>query len=267
VSNATVHAAGSTPAQQLSETLRTVRRDRVAVVAFLTAGFPSKENFARDLTELAAEADVVEIGVPFTDPMADGVTVQRASYAALKQGVTLHWIIEVLRALPKVKAQLVFMGYFNPMLAYGLSKLAADSAAVGISGFIVPDLPIEESAAFEQALGLQGLALIRMVTPVTPQARLEQLCRSAQGFVYAVSMTGTTGQSVGTGGVPQEILDYLDRVRRLSPVPVCAGFGIRESGQVAALAPHVDGVVVGSAIIEAMEKGASPAALLRQLRG
>jgi tryptophan synthase alpha chain len=257
----------STPAQQLSDAIRAARRERVAVVAFLTAGFPSKDTFARDLAELAAEADVVEIGVPFTDPMADGVTIQRSSYAALKQGVTLHWIIETLRGLPKMKARLVFMGYFNPMLAYGLPMLAADAAAVGISGFIVPDLPIEESAAFEQALGAQGLALIRMVTPVTPQARLEQLCRSAKGFVYAVSMTGTTGRSVGAGGVAPEVLTYLDKVRKLSPVPVCAGFGIREASQVAALAPHVDGVVVGSAVIEAMEKGASPAALLRQLRG
>jgi tryptophan synthase alpha chain len=257
----------STPAQVLANTIRSVRRERVALVAFLTAGFPSKEHFARDLTELAAEADVVEIGVPFTDPMADGVTIQRSSYVALQQGVTLHWIIDTLRSLPRMKAQLVFMGYFNPMLAYGMPRLAADAAAVGISGFIVPDLPIEESAAFEQALGAQGLALIRMVTPVTPQARLEQLCSSAQGFVYAVSMTGTTGRSVGTGGVAQETLDYLDKVRKLAPVPVCAGFGIREPSQVAALAPHVDGVVVGSAIIEAMEQGHSPVALLRKLRG
>jgi tryptophan synthase alpha chain len=256
----------STPAQELSDAIRAARRDRVAVVAFLTAGFPSREHFARDLAGIAAEADVVEIGVPFTDPMADGVTIQRSSYAALKQGVTLHWIIETLRVLPKMKAKLVFMGYFNPMLAYGLPKLAADAAAVGISGFIVPDLPIEESAAFEQALGAQGLALIRMVTPVTPQARLEHLCRSAQGFVYAVSMTGTTGRSVGSGGVAPEVLAYLDKVRKLATVPVCAGFGIREASQVAALAPHVDGIVVGSAIVEAMEKGESPAALLRQLR-
>jgi tryptophan synthase alpha chain len=260
-------AATSSPAQKLADTLRAVRRERVAVVAFLTAGFPTKENFARDLAELAAEADVVEIGVPFTDPMADGVTIQRSSYVALQQGVTLHWIIDTLRAMPKMKAELVFMGYFNPMLAYGMSKLAADAAAVGVSGFIVPDLPMEESAAFEKALGAEGLALIRMVTPVTPPARLEQLCRTAQGFVYAVSMTGTTGRSVGTAGVQPETLAYLDRVKKLSPVPVCAGFGIREASQVAALAPHVDGVVVGSALVEAMEKGASPAALLRQLRG
>ncbi|HUG72096.1 MAG TPA: tryptophan synthase subunit alpha [Steroidobacteraceae bacterium] len=256
-----------TPAQKLADSLRAVRRERVALVTFLTAGYPSKDRFLDDLRALAAESDMVEIGVPFTDPMADGVTIQRSSFAALAQGVTLAWILDAMKSLPKLNAQLVFMGYFNPMLAYGLERLARDAAAVGISGFIVPDLPIEESGAFEQALGAHGLALIRMVTPVTPLARLEQLCRSAQGFVYAVSMTGTTGSSVGgQAGVSQQTIDYLKRVRKLSPVPVCAGFGIREHAQVAALAPHVDGVVVGSAIIEAMEKGESPAALLRRLR-
>jgi tryptophan synthase alpha chain len=257
----------TTPAQRLADSIRAVRRERVAVVAFLTAGFPSKEHFAADLAALASEADVVEIGVPFTDPMADGVTIQRSSLAALAQGVSLGWILATLKSLPRVKAQLVFMGYLNPMLAYGLERLASDAAAAGISGFIVPDLPVEESADFEKALAPHGLALIRMVTPVTPQARLEQLARGAQGFIYAVSMTGTTGRSVGAGGVPQETLDYLERVRKLSPVPVCAGFGIREHAQVAALAPHVDGVVVGSAVIEAMEKGESTVELLKRLRG
>jgi tryptophan synthase alpha chain len=257
----------STPAQRLADAIRAVRRERVAVVAFLTAGFPSKERFAADLTALANEADVVEIGVPFTDPMADGITIQRSSLAALAQGVSLKWIIDTVKSLPKPRAQLVFMGYFNPMLAYGLDKLAADAAAAGIAGFIVPDLPIEESADFEKALAPHGLALIRMVTPVTPPARLERLARDAQGFVYAVSMTGTTGRSVGDGSVPRETLEYLDRVRKLASVPVCAGFGIREHAQVAALAPHVDGVVVGSAVIEAMEQGASTVELLRRLRG
>ena len=257
----------STPAQRLSEAIRGVRRERVAMVAFLTAGFPSRENFRADLEAVAAEADVVEIGVPFTDPMADGVTIQRSSLAALAQGVSLHWIIETLKSMPKLPAQLVFMGYLNPMLAYGLEQLAVDAAAAGISGFIVPDLPIEESADFEQAIAPHGLALIRMVTPVTSQARLEQLCSTAKGFVYAVSMTGTTGRAVGAAGIAADTLAYLDKVRKLSPVPVCAGFGIREHAQVAALAPHVDGVVVGSALIEAMEKGESTTALLRKLRG
>jgi tryptophan synthase alpha chain len=257
-----------TPAQQLTDALRAVRRERVAVVAFLTAGFPSKQRFREDLVALASTADVVEIGVPFTDPMADGVTIQRSSFAALKQGVSLQWILDTLKDLPPLKAKLVFMGYLNPMLSYGLDKLAAAAAKARICGFIVPDLPIEESGDFERALAPHGIAMIRMVTPVTPEARLKQLCSKAQGFVYAVSMTGTTGSSVGSAaGVAKETLDYLDKVRALSAVPVCAGFGIREHAQVAALDPHVDGVVVGSAVIEAMEKGNSTVELLQRLRG
>jgi tryptophan synthase alpha chain len=256
-----------TAAQQLSDAIRAVRRERVAVVAFVTAGFPSRDRFTADLAAIANEADVVEIGVPFTDPMADGVTIQRSSLAALAQGVNLKWILDSIATLPKVKAQLVLMGYFNPLLHYGYEALAARAAQVGVCGFIVPDLPVEESAGFEQALARHGLALIRMVTPVTSDARLAQLCATAQGFVYAVTMTGTTGKSVGAGVVPNETLAYLDKVRALSKVPVCAGFGIRSHEQVAALAPHVDGVIVGSALIEAMEKGASTVELLRKLRG
>jgi tryptophan synthase alpha chain len=254
------------PAQRLSDAIRSVRRERVAVVAFVTAGFPSRDRFTTDLAAIANEADVVEIGVPFTDPMADGVTIQRSSLAALAQGVNLKWILDSIATLPKVKAQLVLMGYFNPLLHYGYEALAARAAQVGVSGFIVPDLPVEESAGFEQALARHGLALIRMVTPVTSDARLAQLCATAQGFVYAVTMTGTTGKSVGAGVVPNETLAYLDKVRALSKVPVCAGFGIRSHEQVAALGPHVDGVIVGSALIEAMEKGASTVELLRKLR-
>jgi tryptophan synthase alpha chain len=258
----------STPAQNLADAIRTARRSRVAVVSFLTAGFPSKESFRDDLIALAAESDVVEIGIPFTDPMADGVTVQRSSFEALKNGVTLKWVIEAMSGLPKLKAQLVFMGYYNPMLAYGLAKLAADAARVGVSGFIIPDLPLEESALFEQAIAPHGLAFIRMVTPVTPPARLEQLCQNAQGFIYAVSMKGTTGNRAGGGdGIARETLDYLDKVRKLAPVPVCVGFGIREPAQVQALDAHVDGVVVASALIEAREKGDSPVALLKRLFG
>ncbi len=258
----------STPAQRLSDAIRAVRRERVAVVAFITAGFPSKERFAADLTAIASEADVVEIGVPFTDP--DG---RRRHHPALQPrgaGAGREPRVDPRHreVAAEAQAQLVFMGYLNPMLAYGLPRLAADAAAAGISGFIVPDLPIEESAEFEAALAPHGLALIRMVTPVTPQARLERLTRDAQGFIYAVSMTGTTGRSFGTDGVvPGETLEYLSRVRKLASVPVCAGFGIREHAQVAALAPHVDGVVVGSAVIEAMEKGASTVELLQRLRG
>ena len=257
------------PADRLTQAIRDVRRSRVALVAFLTAGHPSKATFRADLATVAAHADVVEIGVPFTDPMADGVTIQRSSMAALQQGVSLHWILDELAAMPRPKAPLVLMSYMNPLLAYGLSRLAEVAAQVGVTGFIVPDLPLEEGGEFEAALDRHGLALIRMVTPVTPPERLKRICSSARGFIYAVTVTGTTGKQAAseTPDGAAEVGAYLDRVRQLSPVPVCAGFGIRGPAQVRLLDPHADGVIVGSALVETLERGESAAALLDSLRG
>jgi tryptophan synthase alpha chain len=240
-----------------------VAHGRPALVGFLTAGFPSRENFKRNLAEVASACDVVEIGVPFSDPMADGSTIQRASFAALGNGVTLQWILDELLAGPKRTAPILLMSYLNPLLAFGLGRLPSAAAAAGVSGFIVPDLPFEESADLKSALDREGLALVQMVTPVTPPARLEMLCAAAQGFVYAVTMTGTTGKSAE---VPDSVLEYMDRVKRCSPVPVCAGFGIRSRAQVERFGSHVDGVVVGSALVEALERGDDVAAFLRSLR-
>jgi tryptophan synthase alpha chain len=240
-------------------------RGRPALVAFLTAGFPSKQDFAAQLLAIGGAADVVEIGVPFSDPMADGMTIQRSSHAALLQGVSLTWILRTLGEMnDRPRAPLLLMSYLNPLLAYGLDRLPADARAAGVCGFIVPDLPFEESADIRAALDSQGLALVQMVTPVTPADRVAVLCRAARGFVYAVTMTGTTGKSVA---VPDHVLDYMDRVRAVSPVPVCAGFGIRSAEQVVRMAGHVDGVVVGSALVEVLERGEDPARFLRGLRG
>jgi len=238
---------------------------RPALVAFLTAGFPRKESFAAQLAAIGEAADVVEIGVPFSDPMADGMTIQRSSHEALKQGVSLAWILDTLDSLPaRPPAPLLLMSYLNPLLAYGLDRLPGAARKAGVSGFIVPDLPFEESGEIRAALETEGLALVQMVTPVTPPQRLAVLCEAARGFVYAVTMTGTTGKSVA---VPDDVLAYMDRVRAVSSVPVCAGFGIRSAEQVRRMAGHVDGVVVGSALVEVLERGADPAAFLRELRG
>jgi tryptophan synthase alpha chain len=237
---------------------------RPAIVGFLTAGFPQKARFREHLGAVARGVDVVEIGVPFTDPMADGATIQRASHAALSQGVSLAWILGELEALrPAPKTPLILMSYLNPLLAYGLERLPKDAARAGVAGFIVPDLPYEESADLRAALGGAGLALIQMVTPITPPERLAKLCAASEGFVYAVTMTGTTGKSVA---VPAEVLAYLDRVRAASPIPVCAGFGIRSREQVARLKAHVDGVIVGSALIEVLERGEDATAWCLALR-
>ena len=235
-----------------------------ALVGFLTAGFPSRRRFKDDLAAVLGCCDVVEIGVPFSDPMADGTTIQRASFVALADGVTLPWILQELRELPPPRAApILLMSYLNPLLKYGLDVLLRDAAAAGVAGFVVPDLPYEESDEIKAALDGEGLALIQMVTPVTPVERLAMLCKSAQGFVYAVTMTGTTGKSAD---VPADVLAYMDRVKRYSSVPVCAGFGIRSREQVARFASHVDGVVVGSALVETLERGGDVRAFLGSLR-
>ncbi len=235
-----------------------------AIVGFMTGGFPDRAGFRRNLAAIAAAADVVEIGVPFSDPMADGMTIQRASHVALQGGFTLPWLLEELRSMqPRPTAPLLLMSYLNPLLAYGLERLPEAAASSGVAGFIIPDLPYEESAEIRQALDRAGLALVQMVTPVTPAARLAMLCEASQGFVYAVTMTGTTGKSVA---VPDEVLRYMDRVRAVSPLPVCAGFGIRSREQVARMTGHVDGVVVGSALVEVLERGEDPAGFVQALR-
>lgn len=234
-----------------------------ALVAYLTAGYPSKALFTDHLRAIAESADVVEIGVPFTDPMADGVTIQRSSEGALAQGVSLRWILGELASLPRLKTPLLLMSYLNPLLAFGLDRLPEAAAKAHVSGFIVPDLPVDESELLKEALAAQGIALVQMATPVTTPERLRRVVSASSGFVYAVTMTGVTGKSVA---VPPEVMAYLDQVRAQSSVPVCAGFGIRSPEQVQALRGHVDGVIVGSALVEVLERGDDPARWLAKLR-
>lgn len=253
------------PGSVISEAIRSARaRGRPALVGWVTAGFPQRETFVQQLSAVADAADVMEIGVPFTDPMADGTTIQRASRAALAQGVSLKWILaELSGPRPQLRAPLLLMSYLNPLLAYGLDRLPDDAARAGVSGFIVPDLPFEECADVRAALAARGIALVQLVTPVTPTERIKMLCAASSGFVYAVTMTGTTGKNFA---VQEEVLEYFARVKRISSLPVCAGFGIRSREQVERLAPHVDGVVVASALVEMWERGEDPVAFLRSLR-
>jgi tryptophan synthase alpha chain len=251
-------------AEVLAAALRAATR-KPALLAYLTAGYPSRERFVADLAAIARACDVVEIGVPFSDPMADGVTIQRASHEALKAGTSLSWILATLAAAKeRPRPPLVLMSYLNPLLALSLARLPALARGAGVSGFIVPDLPLEESAELEAALAAEGLALVRMVSPVTPPERLARIVKGARGFIYAVTATGTTGRKLA---VPDTVTAYLDRVKALADVPVCAGFGIRERSQVERLAAHVDGVVVGSALVEVLERGGDPTAFLASLRG
>lgn len=251
------------PRERITERLQAARKP--ALVAFVTAGYPTREGFADALRAVARSADAVEIGVPFSDPMADGVTIQRSSETAIRNGVTLEWILaELARGKGSFDAPLLLMSYLNPLLAFGYDALAAAAADADVCGFMVPDLPWEECAPLRTALGQHGLALVQFVTPATPAPRRAQLCRESQGFVYAVTRTGITG---GQSDLPEDLAEYLSSVRQDSPLPVCAGFGVRTPEQVGLIGAHADGVIVGSALVEVLEAGGDPGAFLDGLRG
>ena len=252
------------PRDRISEALREANANgKTGLVPFVTAGYPDKTAFIETLRKLAEEGAVIEVGVPFSDPMADGVTIQRSSHAAIAAGVSLHWIIDQLNAAGEIGAPVVLMSYMNPLLAYGFEQLAQDAVAAGVCGFIVPDLPWEESAEFRSVLDGHGLALVQLVTPATPEDRLELLCKGSQGFVYAVTITGITGGDIA---LPPAVTDYLDTVRSHTDLPVCAGFGVRHADQVTNLGEHASGVIVGSALVEELEAGHNPTEFLRGLR-
>lgn len=243
--------------------LRAVAQSGPALVPFITGGFPDMKQFRALLPEISACAEVLEIGIPFSDPMADGVTIQRSSEVALRGGASLRGILDILRGLgTEIESPVLLMSYYNPLLAYGLERLVSDAHDSGVSGFIVPDLPLEECHPFRHLLDAAELALIQLVTPVTPDERIGKLMQASSGFLYAVTMTGTTGRDLDAG----EILSYLDRIGARGNLPVCAGFGIRERAQVALLKGHADGVIVGSALIEVLSRGGDPVAFLKGLR-
>ena len=236
---------------------------RTGLVPFITAGYPEPTGFIATLKAVAEVGDVVELGIPFSDPMADGMTIQRSSFEALKKGVSLQWIFDQLDAAQgEIDTPLVMMSYLNPLLAFGYDALAERAIAAGVCGFIVPDLPFEESDDIREALEAKGLGLIQLVTPATPDARLKTLCDASRGFVYAVTITGITG---GGTGLPADLAGYLDKVSGISDLPVCAGFGIREAKDVANVGAHAAGAIVGSALVEILEKGEDPQPFLKSL--
>ena len=253
-----------TPARKITAALSGDGSGRPGLIAYLTGGYPDEQHFRKYFLQIAAACDLVEVGIPFSDPMADGLTIQNASEVALKNGATLKRILQWLAELtPQTRTPVVLMSYLNPLLAYGYARLARDALKAGVSGFIVPDLPVEEAAPLGSALSESGLALIQLVTPLTSPERLALLCAKSSGFVYAVTHAGTTG---GKQALPADCVDYLGKVRAQSQLPVYAGFGIKSAADVAMLAGHVDGVVVGSALIDALDEGLDPGEFLAGLR-
>lgn len=251
-----------TGAQKIEAAIRS-EAARPALVPFLTSGFPDPARFLDALEGVSAQATVCEIGIPFSDPMADGVTIQRTSQVALGHGVSLASTLDALEAnAHRVHCPLLLMSYFNPLLSFGAGPLAARAVACGVSGFIIPDLPFDEDPGFHSTLRDAGLATVQLVTPLTARERRSRLIASSQGFLYAVTRVGTTGSAVDLSAVP----GFLDELRAESSVPVCAGFGIRDAAQVASLRGHADGVIIGSALMECVERGEDPAAWVRALR-
>jgi len=234
---------------------------RAALMPYLTLGYPSPEMtipLARAVVE--AGADILELGIPFSDPLADGPTIQRATYRALQQGMTVARCLEMAAALRRegVGAPFVLMSYCNPIMAYGEEAFCRACQEVGVDGLIVPDLPPEEGEALEALCRARGLALVYLLAPTSTPKRIRRVAERTRGFLYLVSVTGTTG---AREHLPPDLADFIRRVRAATEKPLAVGFGISRPEQARAVGALADGVIVGSALIQAVEaQGVSGAA-------
>ena len=223
-----------------------------ALITYLAAGDPDLETTAFLLRLLDREGvDLLEVGIPFSDPLADGPVIQQAGQRALSGGATLKKILALLKTLaPEIRAPRVLMGYMNSLIAYGLEAFADDSAAAGVSGVIVPDLPFHQSEELASLLKERNMDFILMVTPNTTDERLKAIAEKASGFLYCVSTLGVTGDSVNAG---TPLKEYTDRVRAVTSLPLALGFGVNSPEKARLAAEAADGVIVGSALISLLE--------------
>ena len=231
---------------------------RAALVTFVTAGDPDAETSLAILSALpAAGADVVELGMPFTDPMADGPAIQLSSQRALKAGQTLEKTLGMVRAFRKGddRTPIVLMGYYNPIYVYGVDRFLADAKSAGVDGLIVVDLPPEEDEELCLPALKAGLNFIRLATPTTDGKRLPAVLANTSGFVYYVSITGITGAATPD---PAAVMAAVSRIKRHTNLPVAVGFGVRTAEQAAVIATGADGVVVGSALVNALKASLGP---------
>lgn len=240
---------------------------RAALVPYVTAGHPSPALTADVLAMLVEEgADVIELGVPFSDPLADGPTIQRSSFQAIEQGIDLAWTLDALAAFrTRYDTPVVVFTYLNPVLHHGMERFLEEASVAGADGVLLTDLPTGYDAAWELLLETSSLDLVRLVAPTSTAERARAIAARAQGFLYYVSRTGVTGAR-------QSLAENLGRevaaLRSVSPVPVAVGFGISTADQARTVAALADGVVVGSALVDALATGGVPAArrLMRDLR-
>jgi tryptophan synthase alpha chain len=240
---------------RIAETFARLRAEgRVALMPYLTVGFPERDSALELIPAMeAAGASLFELGVPFSDPLADGATTQRSAQRALEHGITLADCIATTARLRErgVRAPLLLMGYYNPLLRYGIERACRELAAAGGDGWIMPDVPPEEAGELRQAAQAHGLDLIMFVAPTTPEERIAQIITQASGFIYVVALTGVTG---ARASLAANLGEVLARVRRHSDLPLVVGFGISRPEHVAEVARIADGAIVGSALIAHLEQ-------------
>lgn len=237
---------------------------RCGLVAYLTAGYPDRHTSLEALRAVqACGADLVEVGVPFSDPLADGPAIQRATQLALERGMTVAGTLDLI-SRAELKIPVVVFSYLNPLLAYGIDRFLDDARGAGASGLLVTDLPAGEDSQLEDRILESELDLIRLIAPTTTEQRMRAALQKAEGFVYLIARLGVTGPRTE---VTEELERLVGRVKHLTELPVAVGFGIRSGEQAAALALVADGLVVGSALIERLDRGVeAAAALVSELR-
>jgi tryptophan synthase alpha chain len=231
-----------------------------AFIAYLTVGYPSLEATYQAASILADNGcDIIELGIPFSDPLADGATIQKASYQALQQGVTPQTCLEAAHQLRQMVATpLVFMSYYNPILNFGLEAFCQASEKAGVDGIIVPDLPPEEGVELEASTKKSKLDLIYLLTPTSTEERISLVAEKSRGFIYLVSLTGVTG---ARQTLPPGLEDFVQRVRQKAQQPLCVGFGVSNPEQAKRAARVADGIIVGSRLIQLMEQDATLSSL------
>jgi len=241
------------------------QRNQAGLIPFITAGDPDLDTTAELVRTLAdAGADLIELGFPFSDPMADGPTIQAASERALAAGATLDKVLRMVREVRRdCQVPLVLMGYYNPVFRYGIEKFAEDAADAGVDGLLLVDLPPEEATEITTYLKQAGIAMITLLAPTTPPERMRKLASEAEGYLYYVSMTGVTGtQKVR----PDDIREAVEELKSMTDIPVGVGFGITTPQDAAAVGRFADGVVVGSALVKIIEEYGSDSELLPKVR-
>jgi tryptophan synthase alpha chain len=239
-----------------------IENGALGLIPYLMAGHPDRDRSveaARSLVALPIAA--LELGIPFSDPLADGPVIQRAGQTALEAGATVAGCLEIAAAVSG-RAPVVFMSYVNPILSYGPERFAADAEAAGVAGVILPDLPPEESESVAAALHRHGLATIFMVAPTSSEERIKLICAASSGFVYCVTLTGITGVRAE---LPHGVGELIGRVKAATQLPVAAGFGIATPAHVAALRGVADAAVVGSAVVNELDQKRDPARLVEEL--